>query len=833
VGAAYRASGMLSLRALGAVDHAGGARVLAVGQFEVGLVAVVQRGPNWWDLVVGGVVHTFEDAAGALAAQGLNALIAVGGPGAQQVVRAAGQDLGQILTHPGAFFGHLAAALGAGFGLFAGDLGGNLERGALQWLTGQGGLTLPAPDAAGLLTVALETTGVSYAAFTGDLAAAFTRHHRDGARLVAGLDTLYGYAPALHDLTRGPGGPAGQRAALAGHLISEVKTLDVQALVFAQLKAVLGPQLLLRVAPTLLGYLIPGADVAEAVGAVVRLVGVVTDQAAGLAALGTTVVTALHLIVAGKESDLKAAAEAIDRALQKAVPVVLALAASVVGVDLAHIGRAILDRLHAKEVVVTLRKGLAELAGVVAELLLKAVPAAVLARLEGHAAPTSSHKSPAPAHHGGATTPVTTTARDELHVVLREAVEAVNAYAGTRVDEATVRGVLSQVVEAHQGLPGLALEPLAEERRWAIRGRMEAAGAAPTTTHPHPHPHASGSGTRDAVTSTTGAGLAGQGDAPIVDTVGEAARRPGRGTTGTATGHEVTETDLTKAEVGTSSTPRTFVTHTVLSGGRAGTVVALPLTVLPGNTAGSRPRQDPPSWHDVLRFDRGVINRRPYVEGPTHWEQLHLLSERFHGPGESWNLVSGHKIDNAWMRAGPEADVRRALDTDAHLELFYRSSAEYFAPSEGDQDPHTLGRRVTIENFARYVRIEWGYAKQDENHNWVEDRTRQTHTYSKKMIMPLLVLPEGNEVLPIDIKTIGRDTLRAFGLDWPFAEAICRVRIDGLELPPGREDKDFRDRADFIACMTAFYARQGINFMTTTTLWPEIEALINNGDAVL
>jgi len=566
-----------------------------------------------------------------------------------------------------------------------------VEGRALACLTGQGGLTLPALDPAGLLTFALETAGLSYASLTGDLQAAFTRHHHDGARLVAGLDTLYQYAPALHDLASGPGGPAGQLAALAGHLISEVKSLNVQALVFAQLKAVLGPQLLVRVAPTLLGYLIPGADVAEAVGAVVRLVGVVTDQAAGLAALGTTVFGALDMIVRGKESDLTAAAEAIDRVLQKAVPVVLALAASVVGVDLAHIGGAILDRLHAKEVAATLHKGLADLAGMVADVLLKAVPPAVLARLEGHAASAPGH---APAHpspaHGGPTTP----AHDELHAVMTAAVTAVIAYAGKPVDEATVRGVLGQVVEAHQGLPGLALEPLAEEGRWAVRGRMEAAGT--TTTATHPHARTVGPEALDVVTPTTGDALAARLDAPILDAEGEAARRPGRSTAG----HEVTETDLTKAEVGTSTTPRTVVTHTVLSGGRAGTVVALPLTMLPGNTTGSRPRQDPPSWRDVLRFDRGVINRRPYVEGPTHWEQLHLLSERFHGPGESWNLVAGHTIDNAWMREGPEADAKRTMDADAHLELFYRSSVEYFAPSEGDMSAPPK-RRVTIENFAK------------------------------------------------------------------------------------------------------------------------------------
>ncbi len=371
-------------------------------------------------------------------------------------------------------------------------LGGNLESGALAWLTGQGGLTLPTLDPAGLLTFALETAGLSYASFTGDLETAFTHHHRDGAKLVAGLDTLYQYAPELHDLAAG--GP-GQLTALAGHLLHEVRDLNVQGLVFAQVKAVLGPQLLLQVAPTLVEYLIPGADVAEAVGAVVRLIGTIVSRAAQLEAFAAAVVGAIDTIAGGDPHALTRAAGEIEGALVQAAPLVLAFAAGVVGVDVSRIGAAVLHKLHAQELVDALHKGLATLADAVADLLLKAVPPSVLARLEGHAEQEPSH---APAHpspaHGGTTTPVTTTAHDELHAVLRAAVEAVNAYAGKPVDEATVRGVLSQVVEAHQGLPDLALEPLTEEGRWAIHCRMEVASGATTATHPHPHPHASGSG---------------------------------------------------------------------------------------------------------------------------------------------------------------------------------------------------------------------------------------------------------------------------------------------------------------------------------------------------
>jgi len=459
----------------------------------------------------------------------------------------------------------------------------------LQWLTGQGGLTLPTLDAAGLLTVALETAGVSYAAFTGDLAAAFTRHHRDGARLVAGLDTLYQYAPALHDLATGPGGPAGQLAALTGHLIGEVKSLDVQALVVAQLKAVLGPQLLLRVAPTLLGYLIPGADVAEVVGAVVRLVGVVTDQAAGLAALGTTVVSALHRIVAGTATDIHAAAEAIDRALQKAVPVVLALAASVVGVDLAHIGGAILDKLHAKEVGATLHKGLADLADIVADLLLKAVPPAVLARLEGHAAPEPGHvpAHPSPAHHGGAPLATSDKPHRDLDAVLAAAVTAVNdrvaARPTTPLSEEEVRAVLTRVHAAHHEAETYTLTPVVDHdgTHWAVRGVMVVPATpttAPTPPH-HGHPHA---GTQDAAMTLDGAGALAhaEGAGLISPDATEAVRESARAAAGE---REITEQRGTNGlvkKVEGQEVPRTVIAAT-WDGTLPRKVGALPLTKAP------------------------------------------------------------------------------------------------------------------------------------------------------------------------------------------------------------------------------------------------------------
>jgi len=574
-----------------------------------------------------------------------------------------------------------------------------MERGAVQWLSGQGGLTLPALDAAGLLTVALETAGLSYAAFTDDLATAFTTHHRDGARLVAQLDTLYGYAPALHDLASGPGGPAGQLTALAGHLIGDVKSLDVQALVFAQVKAVLGPQLLLQVAPTLLGYLIPGADVAEAVGAVVRLVGVVTDQGAGLAALGTTVVSALHKIVEGTGSDLKMAAKEINTALQRAAPVVLALAASVVGVDLAHIGGDILDRLHAKEVAATLHKGLAKLADVVADLLLKAVPAAVLARLEGHAAPAPAHTSPAPVHHGGAPTPSDAAAGHDLDTVLAAAVTAVDARVAaspaTPLSEEEVRAVLTRVHAAHHEAETYTLTPVVDHdgTHWAVRGVM-VVPATPTTAqtpphHGHPHAGTQDVGTRDAATVLDGAGPAARGDEvglASLDTMWTV-----RAGTRTATGEqELTRQRGTEALVKVVDgrhVPRTVIQHAADNSH----VLALSLTAAPPaltvgsvtrELAGSRPGADPPGWDDVLAFDDIYESPDKSSWQPRYWVLMHLLaSGKLHGPGEPWNTVPAGKTDNKDMEYGPEKDAKDALDSGVPA-LYYETTVTFRERSE-------------------------------------------------------------------------------------------------------------------------------------------------------
>ena len=86
------------------------------------------------------------------------------------------------------------------------------------------------------------------------------------------------------------------------------------------------------------------------------------------------------------------------------------------------------------------------------------------------------------------------------------------------------------------------------------------------------------------------------------------------------------------------------------------TVIARPLTKLPGNTRGTRPPGGDPNiplgWKHVLVIDG------PH---PTNWVRAHLVNENLHGPGQDWNLVPGTQLLNSNMRDGAEKWAKMKL----------------------------------------------------------------------------------------------------------------------------------------------------------------------------
>ncbi len=269
---------------------------------------------------------------------------------------------------------------------------------------------------------------------------------------------------------------------------------------------------------------------------------------------------------------------------------------------------------------------------------------------------------------------------------------------------------------------------------------------------------------------------------------------------------------------------RTNVTHTMLSGGRAGSVVALPLTIHPGNTVGSEPATDPPGWDDVRRFDYEISdNEQPARRRPRFWRKIHLLNKDFHGPGEVWNLAPGHEKDNSWMRDNPEAHARARLHQPNSV-LFYESAATYFSAADSDTAV-PVEERVTITNFVSRIRIAWGTAKWDAaKKEWLKDQKIEDDDHI--MVKPPLTLQEPHK---IDIKRASRGELLGLGLRRGL---VNNIMVEEKISP-------FKGRADFLSRMETRYSNDHRNerdrrsFLTDPDFWPAIEGVIAKGEAIL
>lgn len=112
---------------------------------------------------------------------------------------------------------------------------------------------------------------------------------------------------------------------------------------------------------------------------------------------------------------------------------------------------------------------------------------------------------------------------------------------------------------------------------------------------------------------------------------------------------------------------QTRVVHT-LDAGRPKSVIAEPLTSIPGNTAGSTPQEDPLGWNDI----DPVVRRRS-------WVAAHLLNHHLHGPGLRWNLVSGTKETNNNMKTEIENTAKTEVLGNPSKQYFYEVNVSYLA----------------------------------------------------------------------------------------------------------------------------------------------------------
>ncbi|WP_198440104.1 eCIS core domain-containing protein [Pareuzebyella sediminis] len=132
----------------------------------------------------------------------------------------------------------------------------------------------------------------------------------------------------------------------------------------------------------------------------------------------------------------------------------------------------------------------------------------------------------------------------------------------------------------------------------------------------------------------------------------------------------------------------TVVTHQTISDNRPSQVLAFPLTSIPGNTAGSTPQQAPPGW-DLI--DPATRSRS--------WVAAHLLNHNLHGPGLSWNLVSGTKETNNNMKTEIENRAKTDVLGNPRKQYYYQVDVTYY-----ENHPSEPNMRL----FPYQIRVEYG-----------------------------------------------------------------------------------------------------------------------------
>ncbi|MET3026071.1 DUF4157 domain-containing protein [Flavobacterium sp. UW10123] len=153
--------------------------------------------------------------------------------------------------------------------------------------------------------------------------------------------------------------------------------------------------------------------------------------------------------------------------------------------------------------------------------------------------------------------------------------------------------------------------------------------------------------------------------------------------------------DLIIAEISAagSNNIQTRVTHT-LDAGRPKSVIAEPLTAIPGNTAGSTPQQDPVGWDEIL-----IANGNNVTARNNKWVRAHLLNHNLHGPGLSWNLVCGTKETNNNMKDEIETFAKNEVKANPTKQYFYEATVSYLA-----EQPH----KPYLKNFPFQINVQYG-----------------------------------------------------------------------------------------------------------------------------
>ncbi|MBG6132802.1 hypothetical protein IWQ47_004368 [Aquimarina sp. EL_43] len=202
------------------------------------------------------------------------------------------------------------------------------------------------------------------------------------------------------------------------------------------------------------------------------------------------------------------------------------------------------------------------------------------------------------------------------------------------------------------------------------------------------------------------------------------------------------------------ATVRTKIKKTK-KGARAGNVTAWPLTHLPGDFIGSSPKQNPPGWTAHAQ------------DASDKWVRGHLLSEHLHGPGLNWNLTPISQSVNSGMEGVESAMIPRIKEQDKFF--FYITNVTY--------DDSRTDENVNIPTD---ISIESGELEREEgkDDSFIK---KDTNTVPFTVGIPTMSGPP-------NLNSIGRPTMEIKGINSRLARDILSCRDKFQETHGGFDD---------------------------------------------
>lgn len=223
--------------------------------------------------------------------------------------------VGDILADPIGFLGNLVAGVLAGLKNFVANLGTHLKKGLMDWLFGAlagAGLTLPETlDLKGIVSIVLQVLGLTYANFRKRAAAIV------GEPVVAAMEQAAEVFRIV--MTQGIGG--------LWEFIKE-KVADLKSMVLDAIFDFIKEKVIVAGITWIIGLLNPASAFFKACKAIYDIVQFFVNRGAQILSLVNAVIDSLASIVKG---NLSVAANFVEGALAKAVPVAIGFLAGLLG----------------------------------------------------------------------------------------------------------------------------------------------------------------------------------------------------------------------------------------------------------------------------------------------------------------------------------------------------------------------------------------------------------------------------------------------------------------------------------------------------------------------